>query len=172
MKTMRKNIRLKNFDYSQNGYYFITICTDFKKLCLSEIVCESEKTICILTPIGEAVKETIQYIHNNYDGVAIEKYCIMPNHIHLIIALGNAHGGLGNPPLRDVIGRLKSFTTKRFREIQQSPHVILWQRDYYEHIIRNDEDYAEKWHYIDENPIKWFITHTEIQQTDFQNGGK
>lgn len=159
---MRRNLRLGGFDYNQDGFYFVTVCTNFKEPFLSEIVYRAERPISILTPAGKAVEETIQYIHNNYDGVSIDKYCIMPNHIHLIIALGNACGGRGNPPLRDVIGRLKSFTTKRFREMQHSPHLILWQRDYYEHIIRSDEDYAEKWRYIDENPIKWLITHHKI----------
>lgn len=147
---MRRNLRLSGFDYSQNGCYFVTVCTNFKEPFLSEIVYRAERPISILTPVGKAVEETIQYIHNNYDGVSVEKYCIMPNHIHLIITLGNACGGL------------KSFTTKRFREIQHSPHLILWQRDYYEHIIRSDEDYAEKSRYIDENPIKWLITHHKI----------
>lgn len=83
---MRKNLRLNGFDYSQNGCYFVTVCTNFKEPLLSKIVAIAEQPISILTPVGKAVEETIQYVHHNYDGVSIEKYCIMPNHIHLIIA--------------------------------------------------------------------------------------
>ena len=90
---MRRNLRLSGFDYSQDGFYFVTVCTNFKEPFLSEIVYRAERPISILTPAGKAVEETIQYIRNNYDGVSIDKYCIMPNHIHLIIALGNACGG-------------------------------------------------------------------------------
>lgn len=57
--------------------------------------------------------------------------------------------------LHNVIGRMKSYTTKQYRELSGNNDKVLWQRNFYEHIIRNDEDYAEKWKYIDENPLKW-----------------
>lgn len=158
----RKNIRLKNYDYSQNGCYFVTICTNFKEELLSKIYGTPGVERNVLSDVGEAVSECIQFIHENYDGVCIDNYCIMPNHIHLLIALTNAQGGRGNPPLRDVVGRLKSFTTKRYREISNNPAAILWQRDYYEHVIRGEEDYAEKWRYIDENPMKCLLTKQKI----------
>ena len=73
----------------------------------------------------------------------------MPNHIHLILYLGYENlGGHGNPPLQNFVGQLKSFTTKKYGK-------ILWQRSYYDHIIRNENEYAEIWNYIDSNPYKW-----------------
>ncbi len=159
---VRKNIRLRNYDYSQNGCYYVTICTDFKQLYLSKIVKDSKTVNNVFSPVGRAVDDSIQFIHKHYDGVSINKYCIMPNHVHLLITLGSAQGGHGNPPLRDVVGRLKSFTTKQFREIINQPDAVLWQHNYYEHIIRNDEDYMEKWRYIDENPAKWLLNNSII----------
>ncbi|MBR4949987.1 MAG: transposase [Clostridia bacterium] len=146
----RKPTRLREFDYSQNGYYFITICTKNKKCILSQIVGEGLCALpsIILTAIGEKVYDAIKYINENYNGVKVDKYIIMPNHIHLIIS--NQTGGDGTPPLQvyDIIGRLKSFTTKQYGD-------ILWQRSFHDHIIRGEKDYFEIWNYIDTNAQKW-----------------
>ncbi len=160
MNKFRKNIRLKNYDYSQTGLYFVTVCTNFKEKILWNN-CNAEKE---LSPIGKVVDESIKFINENYENVLVDKYCIMPNHIHLIIALGFSECRRGSLPLREtdnsvqlheVIGRMKSYTTKCYRELTRKPEVILWQRNFYEHIIRSDEDYTEKWQYIDENELKW-----------------
>ena len=146
----RKSTRLKGYDYSTPGAYFITICTDNRKCILSNIVvgeglCALPKHT--LTTIGENVEKSIQYIDNNYDGVAIDKYVIMPNHIHLIVILDDS-GGRGNPPLQNIIGQLKSYTTKEFGD-------TLWQRSYHDHIIRGEKDYQKIWEYIDTNVVRW-----------------
>ena len=99
-----------------------------------------------LTEIGGIVEESIKYIDTNYKAVKIDKYVIMPNHIHLIVTLDDS-GGYGNPPLQGVIHRLKLFTTHKFGE-------VLWQRSYHDHIIRGDEDYRKIWEYIDTNVLK------------------
>ena len=146
----RKTIRLKDYDYSSPGAYFITICTHNRECLLSNIIVG--EGLCalpqnILTPIGNEIKKSIQYINDNYIGVKIEKYVIMPNHIHLIVILGDA-GGRGNPPLQQVIGQLKSYITNKFVNFH-------WQRSYHDHIIRGEKDYQKIWEYIDTNVIKW-----------------
>ena len=115
----RKPTRLKGYDYSTPGAYFITICVKDRKCILSNIVvgeglCALPKYT--LTPIGKEIEKSIQYIGNNYDGVVIDKYVIMPNHIHLIVILDDS-GGHGNPPLQNIIGQLKSYTTNKFGNI-------------------------------------------------------
>ena len=161
MRKFRKNIRLKGYDYSQVGLYFVTVCTNFKEKILWQDVKGDE---VILSPIGKAVDECINFIDENYENVVVDKYCIMPNHIHLIIDLGFSESRRGSLPLRElenqnnielhnVIGRMKSYTTRQYKIL--SGNTVLWQRNFYDHIIRNDEDYAEKWQYIDENVLKW-----------------
>ncbi len=145
----RKPTRLKGYDYSAPGAYFITICTHNRKCILGNIVGEG---LCALprnqlTRIGKEVEKTIMYINENYNNVSIDKYVIMPNHIHLIVVLDNS-GGRGNRPLQKKLGHLKSNTTKKFDN-------ILWQRSYHDHIIRNEKDYRRIWEYIDTNPLKW-----------------
>ena len=146
----RKPTRLKGYDYSQNGAYFVTICTHDKECILSDIIvgeglCALPKNI--LKPIGKEVEKSIRYINENFDGAKIDKYVIMPNHIHLIVILNNS-GGHGNPPLQNIIGQLKSYTTKQFGS-------ILWQRSFHDHIIRGEKDYQKIWEYIDTNVIRW-----------------
>ena len=145
----RKPTRLKGYDYSQNRAYFVTICTKDRQCILSKIVGEG---LCALprhtlTQIGGEIEKSIQFINNNYIGVTIDKFVIMPNHILLIVILDNS-GGRGNPPLQDVIGQLKSYTTNKFQG-------NLWQRSFHDHIIRDERDYLKIWKYIDENPLKW-----------------
>lgn len=84
----RKPTRLKNFDYSQNGYYFITICTHKRKI-LCDIVGEG---LCALpsiqlTPVGETINKAIKFINNHYKNITVDKYIIIPNHIHLILKI-------------------------------------------------------------------------------------
>ena len=146
----RKANRLKDFDYSTNGAYFVTICTKDRKCILSDIVGEG---LCALpqnklTPIGIEVEESIKYINNKYNNVLIDKYIIMPNHIHLIVVLNSGMGGRGNPPLQNIIGQFKSFTTRQYGE-------QLWQRSYHDHIIRDENDYLNIWEYINSNVLKW-----------------
>ena len=148
----RKQLRLNNYNYSNNGAYFITVCTQGRCNILSRIIVGEgfhPLPIVELTKIGIEIENTINFINDNYRNVFIEKYVIMPNHIHLILYLGYENlGGHGNPPLQKIVGQLKSFTTKKYGK-------ILWQRSYYDHIIRNENEYAEIWSYIDSNPSKW-----------------
>ena len=152
----RKSPRLKGYNYSQNGAYFVTICTYERKCVLSRIVVKNSTNVGeglralpqnFMKPIGTEIEKSIQYINNNYAGVNIDKYVIMPNHIHLIVVLDDS-GGHGNPPLQKIIGQLKSYTTDTFGN-------VLWQRSYHDHIIRGEEDYKKIWDYIDTNVIRW-----------------
>lgn len=145
----RKRIRLKNYDYSQNGYYFVTICTKDKQPILwnnvgADIIRPS------LSEIGLLVDTAINEIPKRYPGVKIDQYVIMPNHIHLILIL-SMNDGCGRiisaPTLMTVIGQMKRWVSKQSK-------INVWQKSYYEHVIRNDNDYALTLEYICNNPLK------------------
>ncbi len=146
----RKRTRLQGYDYSQNGYYFVTICTKDKEKLLCEIVgeglCALPKTN--LTDIGKITDNAINFVNQKYDRITVDKYVIMPNHIHLIIKIEKQTGGLGGPPLQHVIGRLKSFITHKYGK-------PIFQRSFHDHVIRGEQDYLKIWNYIDTNPQKW-----------------
>ena len=133
----RKWTRLRAYDYSSEGYYYLTLCTRNRKCLLSEIRLNEYGEACVaLTQIGSVVESYIRSIPG------IDKYVIMPNHIHMIVYKTN-----GKPIATD-IRSFKGLVTKKIGE-------SIWQDYYYDHVIRNEADYLEKWRYIDENPAKW-----------------
>lgn len=145
----RKPNRLNGFDYSKNGAYFITICTKDKKCVLSSVVGEG---LCALpqihlTPIGKEIEKSIKYINDNYIDISVDKYIIMPNHIHLLIEIDGAMRA-SPPTISSLIRSFKGLTTKEIG-------VPIFQRSFYDHIIRNEEDYLNVWEYINSNAQKW-----------------
>ncbi len=146
----RKPTRLKNFDYSSKGCYFITICADEKeKAIFGKIKRESLQTepYIQLTGYGEIVKNQIEEINSVYDDVNIYPYVIMPNHIHFIIEIDGSSGTPTptNARIPVIVSAFKRMTNKKFG-------FKIWQRGYNDHIIRNDEDYLRIAEYIINNP--------------------
>ena len=163
----RKHIRLKNYDYSQNGAYFVTICTKGRQCLLSEIVrpqMVGEESVgrglapagVRLTDWGRLVEEELFALTERYPSVWIEKYVMMLNHFHgLFWIRGDAAGASPRPTLMQILGTLKSLTTRRWNEKTGQRGVKLWQTGYYDHIIRDDNDFLACWTYIDQNPARW-----------------
>ncbi len=177
----RKQIRIKNYDYSQNGYYFVTLCTYERKPLFwknylqnaennkSEIFFRfdasvSGDSLCAiddirrnveLSHIGEIVRQCWNNINDIYDNVKTDYYVVMPDHFHGIICINeNKTGGQGRPPLPKIIQGFKSVT---IRECFKYGCKKIWQRNYYEHVIRNDVDYVQTAEYILNNPLKYHI---------------
>ena len=139
----RKPNRLKCFDYSTNGAYFVTICAKNHKCILSDIVGDDAHIVpqMKLTNYGAVVEKYIKTIPG------IEKYVIMPNHIHMIITI-NGTMWASSPTVSSLIKSFKILVTKEIGK-------AIFQRSFYDHIIRNESDYNEVWQYIDRNPQKW-----------------
>ena len=153
----RKSTRLKNYDYSAPGAYFITICVKDRKEWLSKIIVGTGVLDCpqnILTRYGKIADKYICQMNNFYKHVSVDKYVIMPNHIHLLIRiLENMDGPSGTPvPTNSVIskfvGTFKRFCNKEYRE-------NIWQSRSNDHIIRGEKDYKKIWEYIDTNVQRW-----------------
>ena len=146
----RKSGRLKGYDYSRNGAYFITICVQGRHEMLGKIVAEDSDPHIELSEYGIIVDKYLSGMRG------IQKYVIMPNHIHLIIAVGDNWDGSmwsstptnGSPSVSQII---KSFKTLVTKEIGFS----MFQRSFHDHIIRNESEYQKIWQYIDTNPHKW-----------------
>ena len=108
-----------------------------------------------MNALGRLAEKELQSIPEHYDGVAVDKYVIMPNHIHAVITIGcdNAERSRPFPTLSTVVGLYKSGTARKIHKM--SPELEVLQKSFYDTIIRNDKAYLEIWEYIDENPIKW-----------------
>ena len=151
----RKHPRLKEYDYSQNGCYFVTVCTDKRREILCRIAVgrgDLTPPSTELTPWGEIVEKYIHGMETAYPHITVEHYAIMPNHVHLLLTFSQLPcGGMGScrpTALPTVIRGWKGLIT---REIGQP----IWQTSFYEHIVRTQRDYEEIWRYIDTNPAKW-----------------
>jgi REP element-mobilizing transposase RayT len=147
--SQRKNLRLKEFDYSLNFYYFVTICMDERREFFSKIT--NEKSI--LTEYGKIVNE----IWNNlpkYHPCEIDEFIIMPDHFHGIIILDNKSGA-SRKSLSTIIQRFKTFTTKKINELLDEEYKFHWQKSFYDRIIRNEVELYKIRKYIQLNPLNW-----------------
>ena len=155
---IRKHPRLNNYDYSSDGAYFVTICTHNRRNFLSRIVGQglapAEINGIEYTPWGNIAKKQLLNLKNRYSNITIDKYVIMPNHIHAILILDSkAAGASPRPTIMDIVCAYKSLTTMECRRCGFSGK--LFQASFHEHIIRNQNDYDEIAKYIYENPIRW-----------------
>lgn len=165
----RKSIRLSDYDYSQNGLYFITICTKNRKCIFGEI----KKHEIILSEIGQIVNNCWNDIPQHFSQASLHEFVIMPDHIHGIIEINlvganhyspttnhyssyndfkRANDDLPQRGTSQTIGSIvRGFKIGVTKQIGFSP----WQRNYYEHIIKSEIDYLNIANYIIENPLKW-----------------
>ena len=158
----RKPNRIDNYDYSQHGGYFITVCTQERRKILSRISvgtplpgCPEEPRIELLHH-GVIVDRFIRQMDDFYDQLSVDKYLIMPDHIHFLITIhkSSGHPGRGVPTRTSMIARFIG-TFKRFSNREYGENI--WQGRFYDHVIRNQQDYNEIWEYIENNPRKWAI---------------
>ena len=157
----RKQIRLKGYDYSSVGVYFITICTHKRRCILSHIVgAIHESPENKLTQCGKCAREIIDSISHRFN-VEVDKYVIMPDHVHMLISVKDIERrAIHESPLQQrrstvskIVGYFKMNVSKRTQENEYGEK--LWQRGYHDHIVRNKRDYEKIWNYIDTNELKW-----------------
>lgn len=149
----RKRTRLANYDYSAPGAYFVTICVSPRRNMFwnhqNVGAAISRPQDIVLTAAGRLADDAIHQIPMHYPHISVDKYCIMPDHIHMIIQIHpDDHGRqVAAPTLSTVVGHLKRCVTRQLG-------VSIWQKSFMERVIRNEKGYEEVWQYIDNNPIK------------------
>ena len=156
----RQSIRLKNYDYSQVGLYFITVCSQHRQPLFGRIVDAKMR----LNEAGVMVENYWRAISTHFPHAMLESFVVMPNHLHGIISITNHPVGANNhlpSPLQhgtsktigSMVRGFKMAVTRWFRE---HPTIyVVWQRNYHEHIIRNNEAYLKISQYIQTNPQRW-----------------
>jgi len=165
----RRSIRLKNFDYSSEGAYFITICTQGREMLFGDIIDKKMKT----NILGDLLTSIWKSLPDRFS-VDLGSYQIMPNHFHGIILINQSVGAplvgalsktgqVQDLPLRkislgDIVGTFKSLSTNAWK------HGKFWQRNYYEHVIRNDKDFDKISWYIENNPLMWDEDENNLQK--------
>ena len=187
----RRSIRLREYDYSATGAYFVTICTQGRECLLGDIA----GGVMYLNDTGRMVETWWQDVSEHFFNVVLDEFVVMPNHFHGIFMIQNVgagfprpileHGGPESvgagfprpiltpaiqggetpaiqggetpplPTLGQIVGYFKYQTTKHINLMRNNPGVPVWQRNYYERIIRNDDELAATREYIVNNPMKW-----------------
>jgi putative transposase len=158
----RRSIRLPNYDYSQNGCYFVTICVKDRECLLGEV----QDGVMWINQAGSIAADGLQWLAHRYPSVDLDEWLVMPNHIHAIILIEYsiapvelASGSAVREPKPKTLGRLigafKTVSSKAINQIRGTPHGIVWQRNYYEHIIRGERDLSRIREYIRCNPEAW-----------------
>ncbi len=162
----RKSIRLSSWDYTSDAVYFVTICTFNHQNLFAKII----NGQLIFNKFGNIVQEEWLKTAELRDYVKLDEYVIMPNHFHAMIWICSGKTKIeptvSNSPIKKfgsiqpkslsvIIRSFKSAVTKRINEIRRTPGAPVWQRNYYEHIIRDEKDYNRIQEYIINNPLKW-----------------
>ena len=186
MNGNRKELRLKEFSYSENAAYFITICCKGGRHLLCEIEADAPDQLrsvgvgvpddpsltgCktpgfkrIYTKTGIIVENKLKEMSEQFSGTALEKYVLMPNHLHLLLSVDLEKGSSGTPTPTGLSGtdqkrsneRVPAFVSYLKRSTNRSSGMEIWQRGYYDHVVRDYPDYCRIWNYIGNNPYRWF----------------
>ena len=161
----RKRLRLKDFDYSSAGCYFVTISTYNK----AKLFWDYDE----INDVGRIAENNIKLINSHFKDVKVDNYIVMPDHIHILITIGcdvlegddillkEVLGQNSHPKLEIVVGSLKSGITREIHKLK--PGINVWQKSFFDHIITNEKEYNEIWDYIDANPIKWKIKYGYVK---------
>ena len=165
-KHHRRSIRLKGYDYAQEGVYFVTVCTQ-NRACLFGAVADGEMQ---LNNAGEIAKAAWDDMPARFPSVRLDAFIVMPNHVHGIIIVGaqfiapsdgfdGTNQGVMNyaPTLGDMVRAYKAASTRLIR--QAGTPAFAWQRTYYEHVVRDEESLSRLRQYILDNPARWAFDH-------------
>ena len=154
----RRNPRLRGFDYGAGNWYFITIVARDRKRIFgtvrASVGADHDRPAFVeLFPCGKIAADHLRAIPDHFPGVTVETFVVMPDHVHMILGIGNPPetGRIyAAPTVPKIIAAYKASVSRRWG-------TPVWQRSFYDHVIRNRQDYEEIWQYIANNPQKWFL---------------
>lgn len=164
----RRSVHLRQYDYRTAGAYFVTLCTADRSLLFGEVADDQVR----LTTCGHLVGACWVWLAEQYSYLKLDAWTLMPNHLHgvLVISEVPAVAGAvrrystlrqqGGPPtitksLGRLIGAFKTVSTKRVNVLRGTPGEVVWQRDYYEHVVRGERELDRIRQYIADNPRRW-----------------
>jgi len=158
----RRSIRLPRFDYSQMGAYFLTICSAQRKCIFGHV----EHGQVVETALGQIIRACWLQIGTHFAAVETDVFVVMPNHLHGILIIRRPSLRITKPQVEafsapvagsipTIVRTFKAAATREARKYGYLSNGPIWQRDYYERVIRDAKEYAETWRYIASNPVQW-----------------
>ena len=169
LKPTRKPNRLTDYDYSQNGVYFLTFCTNERRQILSRIDAAADLfslPTVYLTDAGQIVGAAIEKIPERYPGVFVDRFVIMPNHVHLLLRIEPC-GRFDNRPYERSVPSVGYIVRYCKASVTRQTGKNVWQKGFYDHIVRDERDYLGCAQYIENNPAKW--SEDEYHTSDLLN---
>jgi len=177
-KHYRHSIRLQNYDYTQEGAYFVTICA-YQRECLLGQIVDGEM---VLSEYGRIAQEEWLQSAAIRRELELDAFVVMPNHIHGVVAIISAVPHVGAHGVRPLqrkprslgafIAGFKSTTTRRINEPRGTPNALVWQRNYYDHIIRSERALEYVRDYIATNPLRWHLDRENPGRTEVDDKDK
>ncbi len=159
----RQKLRLRDYDYRQPGFYFVTLCVCNRMCLLGEVVDGAVR----VSDAGECVEKVWSGLPGHYANVSLDSFVVMPNHVHGIIQLIDVGAGLvtGLKPattgvthgLPEIVRAFKTFSARPINSLRRMPCAPVWQRNYYERVIRNEAELLRVREYIASNPLQWAL---------------
>jgi putative transposase len=158
----RRTIRLPTWDYSGDGVYFVTICTTQQLPLFGDIV----NSVMRLNGFGTIVTDSWRWLASQYPYVTLDEWCLMPSHLHGILILTGRGGSRTAPtvtetpprkPLGRLIGAFKTVSTKHINQLRRTPGAVVWQRNFWERVIRDCTEMDEIRSYIRNNVTNWAV---------------
>jgi REP element-mobilizing transposase RayT len=162
----RSSIRLRTYDYSQPGAYFVTICTHERQILFGNVIEEK----MVMNRCGEIVLSCWGDIPDHYSTVTLDLFMVMPNHVHGIIVLTDVGAGFKPAPTKrrpvsEIVRAFKTFSARRINEYRNTAGIPVWQRNYYEHVIRSERELTQIREYISTNHLKWGLDRENPERT-------
>ena len=159
-------MRLPGFDYAQEGSYFVTICSAGRQRFFGDVVDGQVR----LNEFGQVAARSWEWLARHFPHVELDEWVLMPNHLHGIIVItddrrggsrtaptNTSSGGFRRKPLGGLIGAFKTVSTRKINAMRLTPGMLVWQRNYYEHIVRSEDSLREIRQYIVNNPTTWEV---------------
>lgn len=160
-KHHRRSIRLRGYDYAHPGAYFVTVCTLRFEPIFGEVVDGQVR----LSELGRIASACWGDLPNHYRGVSLDEFVVMPDHVHGIIWISHERAGFKPAPtgderpsshgLPEIVRGFKTFSSRRINEARRTTGSKVWQRNYYEHVIRDEDELNRTREYVMANPARW-----------------
>lgn len=172
LRSKRRSTRLKNYDYTYPAAYFVTICTQHRKFLFGDITSDRME----LSPYGDIVYRCWSDISRHFRNVESDTFVVMPNHVHgIVMILGDFdEHAVGarlprpynrKPTLGQVVAYFKYQSTKRINEMRDLPAIKVWQRNYFDHIVRDPNSLKRICNYVLTNPLRWQLDKENPERT-------
>ena len=161
----RRRLRLPQYDYASTGSYFVTICTQERRCLFGEVI----DGAMLPNTLGRIVMSCWADLPNHYPNILLDSFILMPNHVHGLLFIEEPFASPAD--LSEIVRAFKSFSARRINECRNAPGSAVWQRSYFERIVRDETALPKIREYILNNPLRWSFDRNNPANSAIETGG-